>query len=86
MKTLRLAFGVVALVFAFATSYAIKSSPTTHDPAIIESSPQGNVCKRITTSECDGGNQLCRLDETGPQVYDFAQDSDCAQPLKMTAN
>jgi hypothetical protein len=81
MKKIRLLIGVVALTFAFVSSFALKSSSTLIAPAYIGSSG----CQTASVT-CSGNNQNCQqqIPNVGTKtIFDYDLTSDCGPVLRM---
>jgi len=77
MKKIRFILGVVALVFAFASAFALKSTAALENPAYVN--PAGQ-CEEVEQT-CGGTKNDCVIG--GVTIREFQAGTSCAAILKM---
>lgn len=78
MKKLRMYFGLAALLFSFASAFALKSTPLADDPARVID----GQCERVSAS-CNGTVNDCLQTGTSNVVQQFQAGQTCGNVLKM---
>lgn len=78
MKTARLFLAVIALVFAFASAFALRASSAVEEPSLVID----GVCTKVQNITCGGGTHDCQI--SGNTYRAFQAGTSCGAVLKMT--